>query len=84
MDKCDFEQILPRLFENASNQWFAKTMMGRSEHSENLFYADLQLHSSYDALVYCLAVVLSYWFTTAKLQIKESAMECGVRGAEFR
>ena len=58
-------------------------MMGRSEYVENLFYIGLQQHSSYDALVYCFAVVLSYWFTTAKLQIKVSAMECGFRGVEF-
>lgn len=70
MDKCDFKRILPRLFESALNQWFAKMMMGRSEYSEILFYTSLQQHSSYDELVYCFAVVLSYWFTTAKLQIK--------------
>ena len=57
--------------------------MGRSEYSENLFYTGLQQHSSYDALVYCFAVVLSYWFTTAKLQIKVSAMGCGFRGVEI-
>ena len=50
--------------------------MGRSEYSENLFYTGLQQHSFNDALVYCFAVALSYWFTTAKLQIKVSAMEC--------
>jgi hypothetical protein len=72
-----------RLFANASNQWSVKTMMGRSEYSENLFYTGLQQHSFNDALVYCFAVAQSYWFTTAKLQIKVSAMECGFRGVEF-
>jgi len=71
------------VFANASNQWSAKTMMGRSEYSENLFYIGLQQHSSNDALVYWLTVLLSYWFTTAKLQIKVSAMECGFRWVEF-
>ena len=81
--KCYFEQTPPRLFTNAKNLWFTKTMMDRSEHSEILFYTGLQQHSSYDALVYCFAVALSYWFTTAKHQIKVSAVECGFRGAEF-
>ena len=58
-------------------------MMGRSGHSENLFYTGLQQHSSYDALVYCFAVVLSYWFTTTKHQIEVSAMDCGFRGVEL-
>ena len=40
--KCYFEQIHPRLFTNSANQWFAKTIMDRSEHSENSFYTDLQ------------------------------------------
>lgn len=81
--KCNFRQILLRLFANSSNQWSAKTMMGRSEYSENLFYTGLQQHSSNDAQVYCFVVALSYWFTTAKLQIIVSAMECGFRGVEF-
>ena len=58
-------------------------MTGRSEHKENSFYADLQQHSFNDALVYCFAVVLSYWFTTAKLQIKVSTMGCGFKGVEL-
>ena len=58
-------------------------MMDRSEYSENLFYTGLQQHSSDDTLVYCFAVVLSYWFTTTKHQIKVSAMECGFRGVEL-
>jgi uncharacterized membrane protein len=83
IERCNFRQIHLRLFANASNQWSAKTMMNRSEYSENLFYTGLQQHSSNDALIYCFAVVLSYWFTTAKLQIKVSAMGCGFRGMEF-
>lgn len=77
-------QMCLRLFANASNQCSAKTMMSRSKYSEILFYTSLQQHSSYDALVYCFAVVLSYWFTTAKLQIKVSEMGCGFRKVEFR
>ncbi|WP_410859777.1 hypothetical protein [Phocaeicola plebeius] len=62
-----------RLFANAWNQWFAKTMTGRSEHSENSFYTGLLQHSFNGTLIYRFAVVLSYWFTTAKLQIIASA-----------
>lgn len=56
--KCNFRQIYLCLFANASNQWAAKMMMGRSEYSENLFYPGLQQHSSYGVLVYCFAVLL--------------------------
>lgn len=77
IEKCNFRQIHLRLFANAWNQWFAKTMTGRSEHSENSFYTGLLQHSFNGTLIYRFAVVLSYWFTTAKLQIKVSAMGCG-------
>jgi len=65
--KCYFGQIQPRLFTSSANQWFAKTMTGRSEHSENSFYTGLLQHSFNGTLIYRFAVVLSYWFTTAKL-----------------
>ena len=42
-----------RLFANASKQCSAKTMMGRSEYSENLFYTGLQQHSSAGLLFCC-------------------------------
>ena len=58
-----------RLFANASKQCSAKTMMGRSEHSENLFYTGLQQHSFNDALVYCFAVVLVYNSKTSNKSI---------------
>ena len=38
-----FEQIHPRLFTNSANQWFAKTIMDRSELELNLNTAVLKL-----------------------------------------
>ena len=72
-----------RLFANAENQWFAKTMMNGNGQSRKQFCTDRQQHSSNDVQVYCFAVVLSYWFTTAKLQIKVSARGHGFREMEL-
>jgi len=58
-----------RLFANASNQWFAKTMMVRSEYSENLFYTGLPQHNFNDTLDYCCVVVLVYTSETLNKSI---------------
>ena len=58
-----------RLFANASNQWSAKTMMGRIEYSEKLFYTALLQHSFNDTLVYCCTVVLVYTSETSNKSI---------------
>jgi hypothetical protein len=72
-----------RLFTNTENQWFAKTMMNGNGQSRKQFHTDRKQHSFNDVLVYWLIVVLSYWFTTAKHQIKVSAMGCGFRWVKF-
>ena len=64
-----FEQTHPRLFTNSANQWFAKTIMDRSEHSENSFYTGLQQHSFNNMLVYCFTVVLVYNSETSNKSI---------------
>ena len=69
IEKCNFRQIHLRLFANAWNQWFAKTMTGRSEHSENSFYTGLLQHSFNGTLIYRFAVVLVYNSKTSNKSI---------------
>jgi hypothetical protein len=64
-----FEQTHPRLFTNSANQWFAKTIMDRNEHSENSFYTGLQQNSFNNMLVYCFTVVLVYNSETSNKSI---------------
>ena len=43
----------------------------------------MQIGSNMVSMICWFAVVLLYRFTTAKLQIKVSAMDCGFREVEF-
>ncbi len=43
----------------------------------------MQIGSKIVSMIYWFAVVLLCWFTTAKLQIKVSAIDCGFREVEF-
>jgi len=43
----------------------------------------MQIGSNIVSMICWFTVLLSYWFTTAKLQIKASAMDCGFREVEF-
>ena len=68
-EKCDFRQIHLRLFVNASNQRFAKTMINRIGQSRKQFCTDRQQHSSNDALICCCTVVLVYNSKTSNKSI---------------
>ena len=81
IEKCNFRQIHLRLFANAWNQWFAKTMTGRSEHSENSFYTGLLQHSFNGTLIYRFAVVLVYNSKTSNKSISNGVRI--LRGVEL-